>query len=199
VTAMQDTWRPDAGLGKFAAHTVRLLIFFVLGERDASVSELASLLGEERNIVENHVKVLLEYDPPAIELVREEAGKVGNTKKKIYRAIERGIEFDHSQRTPEEQRNITTAILRYCYGNIADAKGANTFDSRPDRFLVRYPGVVDDQGFKEATALGDEWLDKYEAILERSRQRLVDAPEESEIPIVAILMHFERPDRGRKS
>lgn len=192
--AVKRRAKSDSTLAVIAAHPIRVQVFFVLCERTASASEIARELGEETNYVAKHIKKLEEID--AIELVDTEM--VGIIEKKLYRAVERSfLSLEESEELGESERQaLTMSVLRFVVADLAQAAGSGTFDSRPDRVLLRAPGVVDDQGFRELSALFDENYEKTVEIFAAAANRISKAPGD-EIPVMTTSMVFERPHRSR--
>jgi hypothetical protein len=186
----------EATLAAIAAHPTRIQAFIYLSEREGSSSEIAEALGEETNYVANHVNKLLEIG--AIELVAERI--VGNRVKKVYRAMVPGFsgteEFE--QMSKPQREVVTMSILRFIVADFAASVGAGTFDSRPDRSLLRLPGWVDDEGYRRISKLHDQTLFETEEIVGEAASRIAKDPD-SAIPFTSITMLFERalPKRTR--
>jgi hypothetical protein len=183
----------DSTLAAIAAHPIRVQAFFVLCERPASASEVARELGEETNYIANHIRKLEEIG--AIELV--DTRMVGIIEKKFYRAVELSLlgTADSEGLSRSEREAVSMSILRFVIADIAQATGSGTFDSRPDRFLLRAPGLVDDQGFRELSALYDETYEKTVEIFGAAANRLAKSPE-SAISVTTTTMLYERPERN---
>jgi hypothetical protein len=75
---------------------------------------------------------------------------------------------------------MSAEIGRIIQLEVEDAFAAGTFDSRPERHLVRVPTLVDEQGWRELSERLDLTLEECLAIEARSRERLKARGEEAE-------------------
>jgi hypothetical protein len=67
--------------------------------------------------------------------------------------------------------------------------------SRPESQLQRMPYTVDDEGFREASAILSEALERISEVEKRARAR-VQRGESDPVQIVTAVMLFDRPDPG---
>lgn len=140
------------------AHPLRANILVLLTDRTASPNELALELGEDLANVSYHVRQLAKRD--LIELVTEKRrrGAIEHFYKATVRAY---YSTEDWEALPESTKEIHSAwIAQRIYGDMAEAMRAGTFESRADRYLVRTPAVLDEEGWKELT-------DAYDALLEQ--------------------------------
>lgn len=195
---MALTWAPaaESALGVIAAHPIRCQCLFYLTEREGSASEIAADLNERTNLVSKHVQKLEEIG--AIELVSSEI--VRGAEKKTYRAVEFAVSWteEHEVMPVELRRKITISILRFVLADFGAAVAGGTFDSRPDRSLIRYPDVVDDQGFREISRLHDEVFLRTKDIVAEAANRIAGDPG-SAIPFTTTTMLYERVARQKRS
>jgi hypothetical protein len=73
----------------------------------------------------------------------------------------------------------------------------HTFDARANRWIVRLPMVVDEEGFEELAALHSEAYERTLDIQARSDERRAGT-EDPGISTMSTSMFFETPARRRK-
>ncbi|MGV1047944.1 MAG: hypothetical protein ACOYD4_05400, partial [Solirubrobacterales bacterium] len=143
-----------------------------LGERVASPTELAELLGCDLRRVHEQIQTL-EQDFGLIELVETDQRKGGT--QHFYRATIRPLldADEWSRLTPTTKHHISVAIARQLVSDMDASIEAGVFDSHPHRALLTKPMVVDDQGFADADASALEHLSRLAEIEAESTGRLV--------------------------
>jgi DNA-binding transcriptional ArsR family regulator len=181
-------------LAAIVAHPTRARCFSILAERTASPVEIAQQIGKDVGHVGYHVRKLQQLD--VIELVDERP--VRGAVEHFYRAIERPYvtaeEFE-AQSIPEREV-FTRHTLQLHVTDIAQAIDKHTFDARSNRYLVRVPLLVDEEGFDELAALHAEMYERTMDIQARSTERRIGSDAEG-ISTVATSMFFETPERRR--
>jgi DNA-binding transcriptional ArsR family regulator len=189
LAVKRGTSAPDSTLAAIAKHPTRIRIFLILCERTASASEIAADLGEQTSYIANHIRALFEMG--AIELV--ETDTVRNIERKRYRSVERSfVDLAESERLSQgEREGLSAAILRFIVADCALALGTGTFDSRVDRSLLRAPGAVDDQGFRELSQLHVETYERTVEIFAEAGNRIAADPDTA-IPVMATTMMYEQ-------
>jgi len=137
---------------KVLGHERRYTIFLRLGERPWTCEELAEDLGEDIKRIYEDVGVLAKEG--AIELTGKEASPKGGRQHFRYRATRYTFDADEWDALPALQKEtMSVAISRLLVRELADAFAAGTFDSHPNRVLVRFPLITDDEGIKEVNAI----------------------------------------------
>jgi DNA-binding transcriptional ArsR family regulator len=184
----------ETTLAAIVAHPTRARCFVILAERKASPVEIAQEIGKDVGHVGYHVRKLQELK--LIELVDERP--VRGAVEHFYRAIMRPyLGEDAFADQPQEQREIFTRhILQLHVTDIARAMDEHTFDERTNRWLVRTPMVVDEDGFDELAALHAELYERTMDIQARSDERRIGTDDEG-IPTMSTTMFFETP-AGRR-
>ena len=71
-----------------------------------------------------------------------------------------------------ERENVSAAIGRAIKEEVEDSAAAGVFDARPERYLVRFPAWVDEQGWREISSSLDSALEECFAIQRRAQERL---------------------------
>lgn len=182
----------ETTLAAIVAHPTRARAFTILTERTASPVEIAQEIGKDVGHVGYHVRKLLQLN--LVELVDERP--VRGAVEHFYRATVRPYvsEDEFANQTVEEREVFTRHTLQFHVADIARALDAHTFDSRPNRALLRTPMVVDEDGFQELADLHDEMYERTLDIQARSAERLAGEGEEG-INTVSATMFFETPER----
>jgi DNA-binding transcriptional ArsR family regulator len=178
----------DQRLVKALAHPLRVQILTILNERMASPNELSKELEEGLSQVSYHVKVLKDFE--CIEMVKTEPRR--GAVEHYYRATARAFLTDSDWQTlPDSVKpGVSAASVQMIIEDVAGALQGGTFDTRDDRHLSWTPGVVDEQGWDEATELVAETLKRIIKIHADSAKRLAKSGEEG-IPASTVLMNFE--------
>jgi DNA-binding transcriptional ArsR family regulator len=180
----------DPRIAKALSHPMRARILVILNERVASPNEIAETIDERLPNVSYHVRALL--DLGCIELV-DTAQRRGAIEH-YYRAVVRPFFSDRDwRRIPRSARQaISDTALEIVWADVSDAVNAGTFDSRPDRYLTHSPMVLDEQGWREMSAVMAKAFAEAEKVESRSAARLKRSDEEG-VPTRVVLMQFESP------
>ncbi len=192
--AKTTTKSMETTLAAIVAHPTRARAFVILVERTASPVEIAQEIGKDVGHVGYHVRKLQQLN--LIELVDERP--VRGAVEHFYRAVVRPfVTEEEFAEQPVEQREIYTRhILQLHVSDIAQALDERTFDQRPNRWLIRTPIVVDDEGFAELAALHAEIYERTMDIKARSDERRTGTDDEG-IQTMTTNMFFEMPARRK--
>jgi DNA-binding transcriptional ArsR family regulator len=182
----------ETTLAAIVAHPTRARCFMILAERKASPVEIAQEIGKDVGHVGYHVRKLQELN--LIELVDERP--VRGAVEHFYRAIVRPIvnEEEFAAQPQEEREIYTRHILQLHVSDISRALDEQTFDDRTNRWLVRTPLVVDEEGFAELASLHAELYERTLDIQARSDERRTGTDDEG-ISTMSTTMFFETPSR----
>lgn len=180
----------DNRLVKALSHELRARALSILNERVASPKQLSILLDESLSKVNYHVERLLEFE--YIELVYERP--VRGAHEHFYRGTTRSFLSDNNwaQLHPEAKTGISVAGMKMINETAEAAFLGGTFDARLDRHLSCTPGVIDEQGWKEAMEVADGALERILEILGDSASRLASNNEQGFWATFSILA-FESP------
>jgi predicted ArsR family transcriptional regulator len=183
----------DKGLVKAISHPDRLEALKILNERVASPTELAHDLGVPVNYIAYHVRELAKYD--CIELVDTKPRR-GATEH-FYRATKRPhFREEEWLLVPKSLRDQLLQTSLEGFGAAVGASiQADKFESREDRHFTYVPADVDEQGWREATSLMDESLERFYEIVAASRERMAESGESS-FPMAFTMMGFEMAPKG---
>jgi DNA-binding transcriptional ArsR family regulator len=184
----------DATLAAIVAHPTRVRCFSILAERTASPVEIAGEIGKDVGHVGYHVRKLQEMQ--LIELVDERP--VRGAVEHFYRAVVRPfVDEEVLAEQPVEEREVFTRyILQLHVADVARAMDEHTFDARSNRWVIRTPMVVDEEGFGELAALHAEIYERTLDIQARSDERRTGTDDEG-ISTMSTNMFFETPARRR--
>jgi DNA-binding transcriptional ArsR family regulator len=186
----------ETTLAAIVAHPTRARCFVILAERTASPVEIAQEIGKDVGHVGYHVRKLQQLN--LIELVDERP--VRGAVEHFYRAVARPVvnEEEFADQTIEAREVFTRHTLQLHVTDIAHAIDEHTFDGRDNRALIRFPMLVDEEGFKE---MGDLHVEMYERAMDiqaRSDERRAGTDDEG-IASMSTSMLFETPQRRRKA
>lgn len=192
--AKTETATTEKTLAAIVAHPTRARAFMILAERTASPVEIAQEIGKDVGHVGYHVRKLQQLN--LIELVDERP--VRGAVEHFYRAIARPIvdEAEFAAQPQDEREIYTRHILQLHVSDISHSMDEHTFDKRPNRWLVRTPLVVDDEGFDELAALHAEIYERTMDIQARSDERRTGTDDEG-IQTMSTNMFFEMPPRKK--
>lgn len=184
----------ETTLAAIVAHPTRARCFVILAERTASPVEIAGEIGKDVGHVGYHVRKLQELK--LIELVDERP--VRGAVEHFYRAVVRPFigEKEFAEQTIEDREFYTRYILQLHIADVARSIDEHTFDARPNRWIIRTPLVVDEEGFEELSALHAEIYDRTLDIQARSDERRTGTEDEG-ISTMSTTMFFETPKRRR--
>lgn len=180
----------ESTLAAVAAHPLRVQSLAILSERVSSSAGIARDLGETVANVSYHVKVLKQLG--LIEKVGER--QVRGAIESFYSAVERPAFNDEewANLSIDERRPTTLYALQLSLADAAAAVGGGTFDARSDRYLVRMPLLVDEEGWRELNALHAEAYKRTVEIQTASAERMGNDSGGEQIPVTSIAMFFER-------
>jgi DNA-binding transcriptional ArsR family regulator len=180
----------DPRIAKALSHPMRARILVILNERVASPNEIAETIDERLPNVSYHVRALL--DLGCIELV-DTAQRRGAIEH-YYRATLRPFFSDRDwKRLPRSGRQtISDTAMQIVWEDVSDAMKSGTFDSRPDRYFIHSPMVLDEQGWTEMTEVMAKAFAEAEKVESRSAARLKKSTEDG-VPTRVVLMQFESP------
>jgi DNA-binding transcriptional ArsR family regulator len=177
-------------------HPIRVDALAIFNEREASVVEIARLIGEDEKKVGHHVKALFDYG--CIERVR--TARRRGAAVHFYRASLRPHIGDKEWAAlpPITRHEISALVFQAIVTEVLAAFRAGRFDARLNRHLSWRAMQLDEQGWTELTAELRESLERIEGIAERSEVRLTAAGKPG-FPAVAAAAGFERalPSRSR--
>ncbi len=186
------------------SHPLRVRILEVVNQRDISPARFVreQLAGDrldhlgERAAVSHiayHFRQLEEFG--CVEVVEQipRRGSIEN----VYRGVSPAYLDDEEWRTlPADQRKDITAVV--LQGLMAQAEGAileDTFDSRDDRWLFWLKMELDEEGWKELTAICHSTMSGVEEVQENAGRRIAagDSVPEPSVPATFAVLGFESP------
>jgi predicted transcriptional regulator len=184
----------DRRLIEALGHPVREHILAVLNERIASAREIGEEIGADVSSFYHHVEELEKLG--CIERVSTKRRR--GAREHFFQA-KISLFFDDAawQKIPETlKEDQTVSSLQYLFDEVVGALEQGTFNARENPHASWLPGLVDVQGWDEATALMSQTLDALMAIREAAALRLAEAGEKG-IPVTMGILAFETPAKGR--
>jgi len=173
---------------KALGHERRYTIYLRLGERPWTCEELAEDLGEDIKRIYEDVGVLAREG--AVEFIGKEASPKGGRQHLRYRATRHTFDADEWDSLPALlKETMSVAISNLLIRELADALAAGSFDSHPNRVLVRFPFITDEQGIKEVNAITMRAEREVAEIALRSIDR-EDAPDSSLVRLTVAFLSF---------
>jgi hypothetical protein len=193
MAALKQSRGSTSSIAAIVNHPLRARCWIVLVERVASPNELKDLLGATIGDVSYHVDVLKKLG--VIELVKTEPRR--GAVEHFYRAIERPTvsDDDYASMSLEDRTEFDRNICRLAFADVTASFDAGTFCRRVDHAAIRVPTVVDEEGWKELNTAYTEMLERIFDIQAASAERMSHDPEATSIPLTALAMFFEMPER----
>jgi DNA-binding transcriptional ArsR family regulator len=176
-------------LAKALAHPLRMRILTALHSGISSPNQLSQELGEPLGNVSYHVKTLLEFD--CIELVKTEPRR--GAIEHFYRATERAFisDEDWAKIPASTRKGISGVILESIGEDATRALVEGTLEKHTDSHISRTPLVLDEQGWRDLSALLNDVLERANTIQGEAASRLSKDKGDSINTMMAILQ-FER-------
>jgi hypothetical protein len=182
-------------------HPLRVRILEIINERDISPSTFVDEGLEPKGInftspahalshVSYHFRELEKVGCAEVVETFQRRGAIEH----IYHGTAR-VEFTTEEfaAIPKEQREMMSRVgIRGLVARVDGAMSADTFDSRPDRFLVFMPLELDRQGWGEFIGLLDDNYSEVRRINNDSKARL-SGSEDGAIPATYGLLGFPSP------
>jgi len=151
VSTQGKTLKPttiNRALMRAASNWIRVQVYSIVAEREASAKEVAEQLGiRDVSNVRYHLNVLRELRLVEVARTRRRGGAIEN----FYRSVERPLvsEEEWKEFPPKERENFTTLAVQLINIDVARSISKGLFDQRDDRHLTRTPFHVDQEGWRE--------------------------------------------------
>lgn len=176
-----------------AAHPVRAKALSMMSERPTSPKEIAAAVDKPIGNVAYHIRELVKAKMAI--LVDEK--KRGGATEHFYLATT--VDDEMSSRLDAPEREILARKgLHLIIADAAQAVEAGTLSSRPDVQLVRIPLRLDEEGWREISALYTAALEAVLAAAARSKGRLETGGEDG-FKAMAVTMLFEMPPGSNRA
>jgi DNA-binding transcriptional ArsR family regulator len=154
---------------RMLGHPLRYEIIMKLGERPWTPTELSEALDESLKRISEQIEILGREG--LIELVDKQPGPRGGMVH-TYRSVRFVFAAEEWESLPAlERETASLTISRMLVGEIARALETGSFDSHPNRALLRRPVWTDDQGVREIEQLMGRTDAEIHAIEQRSLER----------------------------
>lgn len=186
--AVQDI--DDPRLVKALAHPIRVRILGILEHRTATPKELAAELGLPLENTSYHVRALKKFGFIKLERKRQVRGAVEHH----YRAVARPrVTARAWEQMPESLKQAMNAANISQLSELVNRGVAQGKFTRPESQLQRMPFTVDDEGFREASSILSDALERIAEVEKRAQQR-IRRGESDPVQVVTAVMLFDRPD-----
>jgi predicted transcriptional regulator len=188
----------DRRLIEALGHPIREHILAVLNERDASGREIGEELGSDVSAFYHHIEQLEKLG--CIERVKTLPKR--GAREHVFRARSTVFFDDEALRNlPTSLRSdLTTSFVQRMFDEVARSlttRGALSRDST--EHISWRPAQVDRQGWREATSLLDETLQRLNTILEQSSARLADGAEPTTMSVAMLAFETGPGGEGKAS
>jgi len=166
-------------------------LLMALSHGPVTVAEIATELGLSPEDVEHSLSRLEEEPPAELSVVVGEDGE--RRYENRWPLIETVQWAEYSQ---DEQEEMSAEIGVLIRKEMEEAAAAGTFDSRPERFLVRLPVRLDERGWQELSESMDRTLEECIEIQRRTQKRQEESGRFSEtFGARVVLVSFEMPEQ----
>lgn len=191
--AKKRSKKPGLGaqVASVISHPLRVKVLGILNRRVASPNELSKELNVELSLLSHHVKVLRQRG--CIELVKTEQRR--GAVEHYYRAnVPAHFDNEAWTKLPSAKRaSISKTVIEALLCETLGALDSGSFDARLDRMLAWAPFAIDETGWEEVVEMQLEALERMEQIRVAASERLLDAEDDGE-QIVVAMMGFQRAD-----
>lgn len=193
MAALKQSRASVTSVAVIVGHPLRTKCWTVLAERVASPKELTQLVGDSLGNVSYQVRVLEKAG--VIELVKT-APRRGAVEH-FYCAVNRpnASDEDTAARSPKERTEFARYIAQRSFADYSVAIDAGTFATRHDHYTWRMPMLVDEAGWEEMNAIYAEMTERIMDVQAESAERMSRDQESESIPVTALAMFFEMPER----
>jgi DNA-binding transcriptional ArsR family regulator len=168
-----ETWRKiiDECIAKALGNAFRQQILWILNERVASPSEIATELGESLNKVCHHISVLEEAACIELAYVRP----VGNRLQSFYRATARAfLDGTDWPSVPQSVKDgMRATLLRNVIVDAIDAVDEGIYDKYEGSHMSWTPMLLDEQGREAMSLVLERALLDAIAVQDETKQRLL--------------------------
>jgi AcrR family transcriptional regulator len=166
-----------------------LEVFAQLVRQDWTVADLAVEMGRHPDAIQAAAENLRRAGLIA---ARDGAEEDAPT---IYRALPRTVEDDEwAVMSPGERQNMSRSIIHVVTAELDLALESGTFDARLDRFLVRVPVLLDQEGWAELMEIHRHAFDESLRIQKEATARLRDSGPAIEGTSVQTLFELPRTE-----
>jgi DNA-binding transcriptional ArsR family regulator len=183
----------DPKLVRAYAHPLRIQILGLLDNRTASPTEIATELGTPLSNTSYHVRQLAALG--LVELVRRTARR--GAIEHHYTAKVRPTITDSgwAQMPGILKRAVVGGLLQQTIKDVLSAAEAGGFD-REDAHHSRSAGPLDAKGWDAISKELSRALNRIEAVIEESRERIAHDPDADAVEATVVLMQCEGPPRS---
>jgi DNA-binding transcriptional ArsR family regulator len=180
--------RLERRLEKTLRDEIRVDLMRVLAEQPASIRELAERFDERLSVIAPHVLELWKdgYVDPQED---DEGAPFADRRFRVVSFVLSEGEWEAL--SDDERHEATVQIFEGLIGEVLSAMRSGHLAARPDSHQSWMPMAVDEEGWRETTALLERTFREANTIKVRSAERLREAGDEGTQMVVSML-GFER-------
>jgi DNA-binding transcriptional ArsR family regulator len=180
----------DPSMARAIAHPVRVKILSLLEQGDATPKYMAQQLELRLENLSYHVRALAKAGFIELTGTRQVRGAVEHR----YRLkLRPRISKDAWGNMPEIVKSAMIGAALTQVFELASSAAAQDKFTRPESHVSRRPAVLDEPGFRDASKVMSEALDRISEIEEESRRR-IEEDGSAPLPAVAVALLFDAPE-----
>lgn len=181
---------PSTSAAAIVNHPTRLKCWLSLSETPASPAGLARKFGVSVNDTDYHVKILCEMG-----IARKvDERQVRGATESFYVAVRNELNEEQiAKLTGPEVIAHATEIVQFMFADMAISLDSGTLAERTDHWILRFPMVVDEEGWKKMAGIYKELYDDLLQVQAESAERMVASPGHESINVTALGCLFEKP------
>ncbi|HEU4737914.1 MAG TPA: TetR/AcrR family transcriptional regulator [Solirubrobacterales bacterium] len=162
------------------------------GEKTATPAEVATEVGDDVGVVRRYLGEMATAG--VLDVISDAAGGEPRYSSRDRLHPLQSISTQQSaMQTEEERKAFTSHVWSKITGEVEQAREAGSFEKRLDRWIVRMPLNLDEEGWRELTVLHDQIFHSSIEIQARSGKRLEDSGEEG-FEVRSVQLVFEMPE-----
>lgn len=191
MSPLKQTRGPSTSPAAIVNHPTRSKCWHALAERTYSPAELARKFNLPVHETAYHVGVLKKMG--VVEKVGERP--VRGATETYFRAIERP-EISESEVGDMNEAEViasATMVTQLSFADMALALDSGKIAERPDHSVVRFPMVIDEEGWAELSDAYKKLLQLFYDVQAQSAERMASNPDRQPIAVTALAFLFERP------
>lgn len=191
MSPLKQTRGPSTSPAAIVNHPTRSKCWHAIAEKTYSPAELARKFDVPVHETSYHMKVLVEMG------VAEKVGErpVRGATESFFRATERPEVSEVEMREMPTADAIANArlVMQLSFADVAVALDSGKLVERDDHAVVRFPMVIDEDGWGELSEAYKNLLDLFYKVQADSAERMARDPERKPMNVTGLAYLFERP------
>lgn len=181
-------------VGEAAAQQLRSEIRLLLHRRPATVTDIASQLGQPEALIQRHLAALARAGDV---YVMHESDQPGGNVYRSFVAVGEVHTEEWKRFSLAEREAVTARVVEEIEDDLHRSIDEGTFQERPEQVLVYAQLAVDERGWHELSELHAQMLAAAQAIQAESQRRLTRGGKEVDVRHVQVM--FEMPPADQPS